>query len=263
MLWNVVFLHPHLSRAPEGELPLHGRAVFGARVECFQDFGRELHATLSLHFDPGRSFQQIQFAAQLRCFVEPNPFVAAILDQILMRSYGDFVFENNSRKERLQLVKVSLQQWIKFVIVTLGTSDRQSQKCGTNVARQIIKRHLPCQENIRSIAFIRPHPTVARCSQRFCIIRKKFIPGKLIKHESIKRKVPVVSPNHVVAIRVSRRANRVLFKSGRFCKTDNIEPVSTPGFAIMRVTQQPIDNPIEGVGTRVCEKFSNLFRSRR
>ena len=148
---------------------------------------------------------------------------------------GNFVFQHDPREEGLQLIKVGLQQRVEFVIVTLSTSDGKTQERRSDISGQVIERCLTRQQNVRGVAFVRPHAAVARRGERLCIVGKKFITGELVENKSIVGKITVVGPDHIVPVNIRCRSDRILFESRRLGKPHHIQPVPPPGFAEMRV----------------------------
>ena len=109
MFRNVFFLHPHLPRTPERQLPLHRRPVFHGGVECFQDLRREFHPTLPLHLHSSWFLKEREFSTQFGCFREPCLFLFAISGQLSTRSHRDLILKHDSCEERLKLIKIGLQ----------------------------------------------------------------------------------------------------------------------------------------------------------
>jgi hypothetical protein len=74
-------------------LPLHRCAIFQRRVQSFQNFGGKLHPSLVLHLDPCRTFQQVQFSAQLASLGEPSLLgLSVFLPLSVISLQADFEF---------------------------------------------------------------------------------------------------------------------------------------------------------------------------
>ncbi len=94
--------------------------------------------------------------------------------------------------------------------------------------------------------------------------RHEFVAGKLLNEELIERLVVVEGANDVVAVLEGPRAHRVFIGVAiRVGVARDIEPVPAPTLAVVRRREQPIDQPLEGVGIGIVDEVFNLVRRRR
>ena len=82
-------------------------------------------------------------------------------------------------------------------------------------------------------------------------------------HELVVRQVGVEGRDDPVAILPGLRAHLVVLEAVGFGKAGQVEPVLGPPLAIRRAGQQPIDQPLVGIGRLVVFERGQLFRRRR
>ncbi len=92
--------------------------------------------------------------------------------------------------------------------------------------------------------------------------------GELLVDEPIKRRIIVERSNHVVAIRVGKRANPIIAVHEHAILgvgiPGDVKPVPAPPFPIARRGQQAVDHAGEGVVERIAlERFDLLGRGRQ
>ena len=257
------FADLNLPVGPKEELPLQRRPLFDRFIDRGQHLRRKSLATFGRRPRASRADNAKQVISDASRALLPGGQLPLVLDNRGRRSNGHFFDRNDAGKERLEPVKVVLLDRIELVIVALGTTDRQSEEDGADVAGQVVERVLPREGHDRGVAFVRPHPQIAGRDLGVDVVGKQFVSRQLFLHESVIGNVGVERPHDEVAIFPGEGPQRIGLIAGRFRKPNQIEPRPSPGFAVVRARQQPFNESRVGIGSRVGGEGLHLRRSRR
>ncbi len=252
-----------LPIGPEEELPLQCGPFVGRRVDGRQHVGGKSSATFARRPGTGGRRQAVQFVAYPLRFGLPPIETPSIFSQLPVRADGRLLDGNDACKERLQTVKVVLLDRVELVVVTLRAADRQTQEHRAHVAGQIVERVLPGECDDRRIAFVGPHPQISGGNLSVDLVGKQFVAGQLLRDEPVVRHVGIERTNDVIAELPRQRADGIGVVAGRLGKADEIEPQAAPRLAVVRIGQQPIDQPLVGVDGRIADECVDLGRRRR
>ena len=95
----------------------------------------------------------------------------------------------------------------------------------------------------------------------------QLVAGDLFEQKAVVGPIVVEGADHVVAVlpdAVERLDDgRVVVGPARVDVTGRVEPVAAPALAVMRRRQQPLDQAVKRVGSRVADEFVDLLRRRR
>ena len=92
---------------------------------------------------------------------------------------------------------------------------------------------------------------------------RQHVAGELLDRELVVRHVGVDRGNHPIAIATGKRPRAILLVAVAVGIAGQVEPVPPPALAEMRRSQQPIDEPLDGIGLRVAEKRGDFVGRRR
>ena len=166
-------------------------------------------------------------------------------------------------------VVVVLGDRVITVIVTLSTAQRDThQGRGDNLER-VGDDLVPGSRAVGTAAgAVGGHPQESRRGHQFdaaCVefvarSLQQFVTGKLFGDETIESPVGVDRPDHVVAELPGFGSDHVFV-----CHTfavgvaGDVQPVSAPSLSVLRVGQQPVDQPFPGVGRGVGNERGEFF----
>ncbi len=160
-------------------------------------------------------------------------------------------------------VVVAMRDGIEFVRVALGTADRQAQPDDARRADAVDHRVEAEFERVDAPLFVEHRVAVkARGDPIGNGGTGQHVAGELLDRELVERHPRVDRRNHPVAIRPDR-THAVFFVSVRVGVAGQIQPVPGPAFAVVRRGQQPIDEPLVGVGRPIVDERVGLFGRRR
>ena len=112
-----------------------------------------------------------------------------------------------------------------------------------------------------------PLPSVRKPSACQCTSiasERQLVSRQLLDDEPIVRQILVQRSDHVIAVGIRPRKvgvlkQRVAFRVGI---TGHVEPMPPPTLAIAGRSEQPIDDPLEGIVRRIGQKLRHLRRGR-
>ena len=99
----------------------------------------------------------------------------------------------------------------------------------------------------------------ARAGSGLRVIGIEFIARNLLFGEAIVRLVVIERLDDVVAVAPGDQQIRILLETGGIAITREIEPVSSPFFAIARRRQQTVDHLFPGIGRAIPEECVDLL----
>jgi hypothetical protein len=89
------------------------------------------------------------------------------------------------------------------------------------------------------------------------------VAGKLLEGELVEREVAVQGVDHPVAIAPGVGKGRILLVAVAVGVARQVEPVPPPALAVMRRTENPLDQPLIGAGLGIVDKGVDLGRGWR
>ena len=104
---------------------------------------------------------------------------------------------------------------------------------------------------------------VAGRRQRFASHLVQFVTGQLLTNELIVRLVFVERLDHVVAILPGVGLDAIAFEGIGFGVANQVEPMASPTFAVVRRLQQLIDQRSKALRVGIVDKPGDLFGGRR
>ena len=102
-------------------------------------------------------------------------------------------------KERLQLVKVFLQDRVEFMVMAAGTADAEAQEDASHRGSDIVEVILPTLGADHVVCFPGAQP-VKTDGDFPCVAGAQFIAGDLVSNKGIEGLVFVEDANDVIAI---------------------------------------------------------------
>ena len=166
-------------------------------------------------------------------------------------------------EKRLHAVVVFLEDGIKLVIVTAGATDGQAQKRLRGRVGDVVQGFLPPLLQVDRVELIRVMPVEASRDQRIGIIGPELVPGQLLADEAIIRLVAVERPDDIIAVAPSGGPGVVGFEAIALGEACQIEPEQCPALAVLRRSEQPIDQLLIGVRRRVPDERVHVSRTWR
>ena len=239
-------------------MPLEGIAEFRRGVDGVEDDGGELHAAIPGGLDAGFGLESLELGAGGECGLQPEVVTGVPVAKLVGRGDGGRFVADDPGEEGLQAEEIELRDRIELVIVALGTGQRDSEKRGGHVSRQIVERILPGQQDVRGVALIGPHEQVARGDLGGRILGEEFIPGDLLGEELVVGEVAVEGLNDPVAVFPREGTDRVGVVAGGFGEAHDIEPLAAPVFAIVGAGEQPVDQPFVRIGLGIGDEGRDL-----
>jgi hypothetical protein len=141
-------------------------------------------------------------------------------------------------KDGLQPVVVGLLNRIEFVIVAAGAVHSQSQERGAGGQDHVIQivgaLLQPDLSDFAQHCIVSPSHQEAGSDLDVGIARGNLIACQLVQDHTIEWLVLVERPNNVISERPCLVAQKILLVAGTLAKTDDIQPVTPPPFAIVR-----------------------------
>ena len=155
-------------------------------------------------------------------------------------------FENSS-----QTVEVALTQGIVLVVVTLGTTQLQTEQHRRDGSREFIQQVVPAfflRIDVRHVG----SGQAERCGdQRTRVVRHQLVASQLQSNESVVRQILIECSNHPVAISPGAGPQLVVFESVRLGEPRQIEPELGEVLAVRRRRQQTVHATFVRIGPRV------------
>ena len=172
------------------------------------------------------------------------------------------------REHRLQSVVILLRNGIEFVVVALRALDGETVERlhgrRDHVVAIQMPRHLAIEFRLRNFGVTdqvprsrgdepQPLEPVPRA-------RVEDIAGELLLDEPAVRFVGIETADDVVAIRPRVGPGLVLVVTVRLPVVDDIQPMPSPAFTILRGGEQTIHHPLIGQGRRVVDEGLDFLR---
>lgn len=157
--------------------------------------------------------------------------------------------------------------------MALSAADRQpKQRAGRNLNR-VCDDGILCGIGIivPAARAVRCHPQESGGREEFNLFgrkillgrRDKFVTGKLLADEDVKRLVRIEAPHDVIAIPPGILSHRVgVVISLGVGIPGHVEPVPPPSLAVVRTCQQPVHKPLVRIWTFVGLKRLNFLARR-
>ncbi len=166
-------------------------------------------------------------------------------------------------EDALERVVIGGGDRVVLVVVAAGAGDRQAEEA----ASQGIDAVGVLVELVAVAVIDRPAGKEAQGRQAVEALgfgTVEPVAGNLLEDESVIGHVAVEGPDQPVAIAEPVRVEPGLERVGLvLAVTGHVEPVTAPALAIVGRGQQPIDQPIVGVGGIVVDKGRDLLGTRR
>ena len=163
-------------------------------------------------------------------------------------------------KGRRHTVVLFLRDGIELVVVTSGTVNRQSEEGLADDADNLFEFVLP-HDLFHRVTLLRvSNLVIGTCDQKSSsnygrrVSWLEDVAGELPGGEAVVRSVCVQRCDDPVAVSPRIGPKLVAFETLAFSVTDDVEPVPSPAFAIVRVSQVLLDKPWPGAGPVVGEK---------
>ena len=182
------------------------------------------------------------------------------------------------QKEAFDAVVVGVRNRIELVRVAAGTVDRETEHIRGDVLDRVEHDLVADVGRVRAprVGDVGRLPEEAGGDQRFDVARleavgvapiDEFIAGDLFEQEAVVGPIVVEGADHVVAVlpdAVERFDDgRVIVGPPRIDVAGRVEPVAAKTLAVMGRRQQPLDQAVKRVGSRVADEFVDLLRRRR
>src|SRR5262249_20310325 len=155
--------------------------------------------------------------------------------------------KNCRREECLQAVEVGLWNGLELVVVAASTADREPEKNQARGVGHVVKRVLPALALGGRIRHVRAQQVEARCDPRPRVVGKQLVASQLFLEKAVVRLVTIERLDDIVAISPGIGPDFIKLVAVAFGETDQVEPVSTPALAIVRRSQEAVDDPLPGV----------------
>ena len=167
---------------------------------------------------------------------------------------------NRTPKDAVQRVIIRRRNRIELVVVAASTRRRHPQQPASDDINPVIQHvmqvvHEPPAERQKS----------HRRQRSLVVSQIQLIGGKLLDDEPIKRQIGIQRADYVIAIgptplKLLLLEEHIPFRVGI---PSDIQPMSSPAFAVMRRRQQPLDDPLERIGRLIRFKVRDLVHRRR
>jgi hypothetical protein len=167
-------------------------------------------------------------------------------------------------ENRLHGEIIFLRNRIVLVIVTAGATKCQAEE---SRARRVGRVGQPFV-----LELIRDHGRLSQgganaiqAGRQDCIAirRPQFIPGYLFLNEAIKRLIGIERAYDVVPVSPGVWVEMVCLEPSRIGVANHIQPMTAPALAVLRQSEQPINNFRKCVRRAIRYKGLHLFRRRR
>ena len=151
----------------------------------------------------------------------------------------------NPGERGVQSVVVILRDRIELVIMTPRTSQRHAQKRFTGGADDFVQRVGSDLSRLHRILIadvvIGPGHQKRGAHSDIGIVLAKHVARDVFANELVERLVFVDRPDHVIAKRPDVVDDDVPLVADAFSKADDVQPVSSPAFAVVWRRQQAVD----------------------
>ena len=163
----------------------------------------------------------------------------------------------------LKAVVVPLQDGIKLVVVATGTLHRHAHHAPSD-GREHVVEIVVSPFRIVFLAKLHPRacPQEAGGNQRLVCHVVQFVTRNLLADELTIRLVLIEGVDDVIAVAPRVWTIVVLLESRRVGIAGDVHPVTAPAFAVVRRSEQLVDDALPGPARRVGEKRVNLRRRR-
>ncbi len=160
---------------------------------------------------------------------------------------------------REKLIELFLRDRIKLVIVTAGAPESEPEKGGTGRGYPIYNRfHAILLEVDTTLIVAGRIAMKAGGDQLVDAWIRQHVARDLLDHELIERHVTVQSVDHPVAVlpHLAWCIDGVTVGIG---VARHVEPVAAPSLAVVRRSEQPVDDAFVGVRARIGYEIANLL----
>ena len=166
-----------------------------------------------------------------------------------------------AREHAVQRVIVVGRNRVVLVVVAAGAGDRQAQQAAGRRVDLVVDVVVVVVE----LAARRQKAERGQGVLVVASILRQAVGGQLLGDELVVRQIAVERPNDVVAVGVGIRKPPLLGEGVALGigVAGHVEPVPAPALAIMGRGQQPIDQPLVGIGCTIGEKRFDFLRRRR
>ena len=166
-------------------------------------------------------------------------------------------------KEREKAVIVGLGNRVDFVVMTAGTTNRQTQKGICRRLENIIHIIKPGLFLVDGFVIPQAKSIVSGGNDIVRYGRIEFVTGKLLHYKLIIRLVVVEGSDDIIAIAPHKRFRVIPFIAVGFGIANDIQPMPTPLFAVMFRSQQPINQITISIRRLVFNKCLHVNGRRR
>ena len=108
-----------------------------------------------------------------------------------------------------------------------------------------------------------PAPRNPVAAMRLRVVRRQLVAGNLPADELVVRHVLIEGLDQEIAVMIGVRPVVVLLVAVRLGKPGHVHPVPCPALAEVGRVEQPVDQPLVGVGRRVVDERVDLLGRRR
>ena len=177
-----------------------------------------------------------------------------------------FVLALQPSKDGNHRVVIPGRQGVELVVVASRTTHRQSQEDlggGTDHVVQLVEQlgnHLAFLDTRASLGVPWSHPVKPGGQDRFGCRTGDLVPGQLFGHEPVVGPIGIECSDHPVPVLPGQWLDPVNFVPVRVGVSHQVQPVTPPAFAVVRVGQQPVNHPCEGGGSPIGHKTVNHLR---
>ena len=135
------------------------------------------------------------------------------------------------RKEGLEAIVIALQNRIELVVVTLRTTDPETEKGLGGDVGEFVDDQLPMRAHVALIVLIDPVAQKGGANQHLRISGIDLVARQLFAHEAIVGLVLVEGPDHPITIGPSIGPEGVLPVPVALREPDHVQPVLSPTLA--------------------------------
>ena len=150
------------------------------------------------------------------------------------------------------------------MVVAAGAANGQSQKCLACDAKHVIKLIVALFFDLTLCDLCGMGAGAKETCQvvGICVCGRKFIPGELPRSELVPRHIGIECADNGISVRPCIWPVIVLFVAMAFCVACDIQPVTRPLFAVVRICEEAVNDTCEGAGFGVGEEGCDFDWSR-
>src|SRR5262249_20103536 len=193
---------------------------------------------------PHGPLQQLELAADVRGYPLPSDLLVTEPLPLGGARRDDVIPWYDGCEERLEPVVVLSKDRVELVIMTSGAAEAQAKEHLGGDVRHVVEDDFTNLADLTLIALVDPMAEGAGNGQRVRVFWSNLVTGELFPDEPVVRLIVIERTDDVIAVAPGLGSIVIAPMSVRLRVSHEVQPVSTPAFAMARTCQQTADQDL-------------------